>query len=101
MDETSKLLLTVAIPTVTVLIGILVNNRQLDSLRNEMNARFEAMNQVILRIEGELRSDLRRIEGELRSDLDRVEGVLTVKIDALAVRVKALEDAIHSPLVKK
>ena len=90
MDETSKLLLTVAIPTVTVLIGILVNNRQLDSLRNEMNARFEAMNQVIL-----------RIEGELRSDLDRVEGVLTVKIDALAVRVKALEDAIHSPLVKK
>ena len=78
MDESSKLLLTVAIPTVTVLVGILANNRQLDSLRNEINARFEALGQALL----------------------RVEGVLTVKIDALSVRVKALEDAIHSPLIK-
>ncbi len=36
-----------------------------------------------------------------RSDLLRVEGVLTSKIDGLAVRVKALEDEIHSPLVKR
>jgi hypothetical protein len=36
-----------------------------------------------------------------RSDLARVEGVLTAKIDGLSVRVKALEDEIHSPLVKR
>jgi hypothetical protein len=37
----------------------------------------------------------------LRSDIQRIEGVLGTKIDALTVRVKALEDEIHSPLVKQ
>jgi hypothetical protein len=30
-----------------------------------------------------------------------VEGVLGAKIDGLTVRVKALEDEIHSPLLKQ
>lgn len=77
MDESSKLLLTVAIPTVTVLIGILINNRQIDqlsrhmeaqlgSLRTEMNARFEAVNQAILRVEGVLDARLKQVEETLR-----------------------------------
>jgi hypothetical protein len=37
----------------------------------------------------------------LRSGIQRIEGVLGAKIDALGVRVKALEDEIHSPLVKR
>jgi uncharacterized protein involved in exopolysaccharide biosynthesis len=62
----------------TVMVGILVNNANIDSLR----------------------SDLQRIEGALRSELQRVERVLSTKIDALATCVKVLEDEIHSPLVK-
>jgi hypothetical protein len=73
MDESAKLLLTVAIPTVTVLVGILVNNRQLDqmsrhmdqqitSLRNEMNARFDAACQQLLRVEGVLDARLKHLE---------------------------------------
>jgi hypothetical protein len=37
----------------------------------------------------------------LRSGLLRIEGFLSAKIDALTVRVKALEDEMHSPLVKR
>jgi len=37
----------------------------------------------------------------VRSEIGRVEGVLGAKIDGLAVRMKALEDEIHSPLVKR
>ena len=73
MDESPKLLLTVAIPTVTVLVGILVNNRQLDALdrrftseiaalRAEMNAKFEAMHQALLRFESVLDTRLRHLE---------------------------------------
>jgi hypothetical protein len=33
--------------------------------------------------------------------LARVEATLGTKIDALTMRVKSLEDEIHSPLVKR
>jgi hypothetical protein len=39
MDESAKLLLTIVIPTVTVLVGILINNRQLDQLDRHVNQR--------------------------------------------------------------
>ncbi len=67
----------------TVLIGILINN---SSTKSE-----------IARVEGTLKADM----GSLRSELQRVEGVLGTKLDVLAARVKALEDEVHSPLVKQ
>jgi hypothetical protein len=39
----SQTLLTVSIPTLAVLIGILVNNSRLNDLRAYMDARFSAM----------------------------------------------------------
>jgi hypothetical protein len=59
MHETSKLLLAVAIPTVTVLVGILVNNRQLDQLDRHMHQQIDSL------------------RNELVAGLGRVEGVLT------------------------
>lgn len=47
------------------------------------------------------KAELGRVEGELKAELRRVDGVLGAKIDGLTVRVKALEDEIHSPLVKQ
>ena len=67
----------------TVLIGILVNNALAVA--------------KIGRIEGVLKAEMQRVEGSLTSELKRIEDVLTGRIDGLAVRVKALEDAIHSP----
>jgi hypothetical protein len=37
----------------------------------------------------------------VRSEISRVAGVLGAKIDGLTLRVKALEDEIRSPLVKR
>jgi hypothetical protein len=42
-----------------------------------------------------------KLEGVVNAKIDKVEGVLSAKIDGLSVRVKALEDEIHSPLVKR
>jgi hypothetical protein len=47
MDETSKLLLTVTIPTVMVLVGILINNRQLDQLSRHMDSQIASVRNEI------------------------------------------------------
>ena len=69
----SQVLLSVGMPTIAVLIGILINNRQLErlekhmdtqfvSLRGEMNARFEAAHQALLRVEGIMDARLKQLE---------------------------------------
>ncbi|MBV8897892.1 MAG: hypothetical protein JO051_15375 [Acidobacteriaceae bacterium] len=76
----SQVLLSVGIPTIAVLVGILINNRQIDvcnrnievlrqdmrhefsSLRIEMNARFEAEHQALLRVEGVVDARLKHLE---------------------------------------
>jgi hypothetical protein len=87
MDESTKLLLTILIPTVTVLVGILINNRQLDqldrhvnsqiaSLRSEMLSKFET---VDVRITS-LRNEMLSLRNEMMSGLQRVEGVLDARL---------------------
>lgn len=72
MDESSKLLLTVAIPTVTVLVGILINNRQLDQLARHMDSQITSLrSEVIARIE--------RVEGVLDARLKLVEEILKIR----------------------
>ena len=76
MDEGTKLVIAMMTPTLAVLIGILVNNRQIDalcnemngkfeSLRSEMNARFDATHQALLRVEGVLDARLKHLEENL------------------------------------
>ncbi len=77
----------------TVLVGILVNN-------STTSSKIETLRSDLQRVEGSLRSDLQRVESSLRSEIQRVEGVLSAKLEALTLRVKALEDAVHAPLVK-
>ena len=77
MDANSQVLLSVGIPTIAVLVGILINNRQIDllrqhmdaqfnGLRGEMNARFEASHQALLRVEGVLDAGLKHLEDRER-----------------------------------
>jgi hypothetical protein len=73
MDESSKLLLTVAIPTVTVLIGILVNNRQLDQFNRHMD-------QQITSLRNELNGQITSLRNEMIARLERVEGVLDARL---------------------
>jgi hypothetical protein len=73
MDANAQVLLSVSIPTLAVLVGILINNRQIErlekhmdaqfvSLRAEITARFEAAHQALLRVEGVLDARLKHLE---------------------------------------
>ncbi len=80
MDSGVQVALSVSIPTLAVLVGILLNNRQLDQLRNEMNqrfvgvdqrfenlfryldAKFEAQHEALLRVEGVMDARLKHLE---------------------------------------
>ena len=73
MDPNSQVLLSVGVPTIAVLVGILINNRQIDSLRGEirdkfasldrqLDARFQAANEALLRVEGVLDARLKHLE---------------------------------------
>ena len=89
----------------TVLVGILVNNAITKAHINRLEIKIDKVEGVLTsemeRVEGLLTSEMKRVEGVLTSEMKRVEGVLGGKIDGLDTRVKALEDEIRSPLVKR
>ena len=62
--------LSVGIPTLAVLVGILINNSRLGDLRGHMDARFSDMKDLfdskLNRVEGVLDARLTRIEQELK-----------------------------------
>jgi hypothetical protein len=80
IDQTTQAILTVGMPTLAVLVGILVNNSRLSDLRAYMDlrfaaidvrfsamekiidARFEAAHQELLRVEGVLGARLSHLE---------------------------------------
>ncbi len=47
------------------------------------------------------KAEIGRVEGELKAEVKRTDGVLGAKLDGLTVRVKALEDEIRSPQLKR
>jgi hypothetical protein len=77
LDANGQVLLSVGIPTLAVLVGILINNRQVErlerhmdaqflALRSELTARFEAAQQALLRVEGVLDARLKHLEARER-----------------------------------
>jgi len=83
MDASMQLALSIAVPTLTVLIGILINNSRL----NDINSRFNDVNSRL----GDLRADIntrfdhveRRFDDMKdmwRSELHRVEEVLDARL---------------------
>jgi hypothetical protein len=76
MEQTTQALLSVGMPTLAVLVGILVNNSRLSGLAGAhgctvlgfeklIDARFEAAHQELLRIEGVLDARLNSLESRL------------------------------------
>ena len=94
------MLLSVGIPTIAVLVGILLNNRQIDALRSEMrseinslrsefNSRFETLNIRITQLD--TRIDFLEKTMNARFDaaheaLLRVEGVMDARLKHLEER---------------
>ena len=56
-------------PILAVLLGVLVNNRQIDSLRREMEARFDALEKIfterLFRVEQVVDARLSHLEEKL------------------------------------
>jgi hypothetical protein len=72
--ENLQVLLSVSVPTVAVLLGILINNSRLSDLRAHMDVRFAGLenlfDQKLLRVEQVIDARLTNIEKEL-DDLRR------------------------------
>jgi len=80
MTPELQTILTVTVPTLAVLIGILVNNSRL----NDLNARFTDLNHRI--------DDLREM---WRSELRRVEEVIDARLTHLEERMMGLEERLR------
>jgi hypothetical protein len=86
MDASIQLALSISVPTLAVLVGILINNSRLgdvndrlSDLRAEMNSRFDTMDR---------RMDQRfeDMKAMWRSELHRVEEVLDARLKHLEER---------------
>lgn len=73
MADATQTLLTVSIPTLAVLIGILVNNSRLSDLRAYMDARFNAMDRRFSDLEAVLMEKLLRVEQVMDARLKHLE----------------------------
>ncbi len=87
MDQYTQVLLTVAVPTLAVLMGILINNSRLGDLRSYIDTRFNEMDRRF----GDRFNDIDRRFDEVdrrlddgkelwRSELHRVEEILGVRL---------------------
>jgi hypothetical protein len=80
MDVSMQTALSVVIPTVTVLVGILINNSRLSDMNNRigelrahMDARFHAVDQRFDDLKETWRSELYRVEQVIDARLKHLE----------------------------
>ena len=73
MEQTTQAVLTVGMPTLAVLIGILVNNSRLTDIRVQLTELRVHIDQRITDTKETLRADLRRVEEVLDARLKHLE----------------------------
>lgn len=79
MDLGIQLALSLSVPTLAVLVGILVNNARLTDLRNHVDMRFNAVNDRFEQMEKLFDEKLRRIEEFMDARLARIEHELKIR----------------------
>jgi hypothetical protein len=72
-DQTVQIALSVGVPTVAVLVGILINNSRLSDLRAHIDARFDAVNQRFDDAKDTWRAELHRVEEVIDARLKPLE----------------------------
>ncbi len=65
-DPSIQTALSIGVPTLAVLFGILINNNRLSDLRSHMDARFDDMREM-------WRGELRRVEEVIDARLKHLE----------------------------
>jgi hypothetical protein len=66
MDASTQIALSIGVPTLAVLVGILINNSRLTDMRAHFDARFDDMKDM-------WRSELHRVEEVLDARLKHLE----------------------------
>ncbi len=66
MDASLQLAISMGVPTLAVMVGILINNSRLSDLRSHMDHRFDDMKET-------WRAELQRVEGVLDARLKHIE----------------------------
>ena len=66
MDSSIQIALSIGVPTLAVLVGILINNSRLGDMRAHIDARFDGMKDM-------WRSELHRVEEVLDARLKHLE----------------------------
>jgi hypothetical protein len=72
-DQTVQVALSVGVPTLAVLVGILINNSRLSDLRSHMDSRFDAVNHRFDDAKEMWRSELHRVEEVIDARLKHLE----------------------------
>lgn len=91
--------LSTSVPTLAVLIGMLVNNRQIDSLLREMEARFAAVDARFAAVDARFAAIYERfvsLEREFDTRFDAMQRELDTRFDAMhqaLLRVEGVLDA--------
>ena len=73
MADATQTVLTVGMPTLAVLVGILVNNSRLSDLKSYMDGRFAALERVIDARFAEQKAELLRVEQVMDARLRHLE----------------------------
>jgi hypothetical protein len=66
MDASLQLAISMGVPTLAVMVGILINNSRLSDLRSHMDKRFDDMKET-------WRAELQRVEGVIDARLQHLE----------------------------
>jgi hypothetical protein len=66
MDASLQVAISISVPTLAVMVGILINNSRLSDLRSHMDKRFDDMKET-------WRAELQRVEGVLDARLKHLE----------------------------
>lgn len=72
-DQAVQVALSVGVPTVAVLVGILINNSRLTDLRSHMDSRFDAVNKRFDDAKDMWCAELHRVEEVIDARLKHLE----------------------------
>jgi F0F1-type ATP synthase delta subunit len=86
--EAIQVILSISVPTMAVLVGILINNSRLGDLRAHMDVRFSEVDRRF----GEVDKHLRSLEKLFDEKLLRVEQVIDARLSSIE---KNLEKMRH------
>jgi hypothetical protein len=73
-DQAIQAVLSVRVPTIAVLVGILINNSRFSDLGSHMDTRFDSVNRRFDDAKDMWRSELHRVEEVVDARLKHIEG---------------------------